>query len=136
MVSTIFDYQLDNIEEHLSQNSTMFDDAKSVNATYHSIISDKINVCPMLKVMHLNIRSLINKIDELHDFLLNFPFKFDVVAMAETWLNDESSIEIDEYQFVGRNRCGKRRGDVGFYVETGCLFKIRKDLNAIGCKEL
>ncbi|ESO01073.1 hypothetical protein HELRODRAFT_175100 [Helobdella robusta] len=84
--------------------------------------------------MHINIRSLIHKADELFDYLNNFVCTFDVVAITETWLNDstEDLICMNGFKFIGKNRLSKHGGGVGFYVSNNLTFKTRDDLNKLG----
>ncbi|ESO10436.1 hypothetical protein HELRODRAFT_183592 [Helobdella robusta] len=85
-------------------------------------------------LMHLNIRSLVNKTNELESYLSNSHIKFNVVAITESWLNErtESLVGMDEYRYVGKNRHDKNGGGVGFYVCNDSTFRIRDDLNTIG----
>ena len=72
-----------------------------------------------LRVGHLNVRSLIDKIDEIR-FLL-FKLDFDVLCFSETWFNESISNEqlcIDEYSIFRKDRMdGKRGGGVCIFVK-------------------
>ncbi|ESO04775.1 hypothetical protein HELRODRAFT_172447 [Helobdella robusta] len=84
--------------------------------------------------MHANIRSLVNKTEDLTDLLNSFSFKFNLVGITESWLNEVSKnlINICGYDYVGRNRTGRHGGGVGFYVDCNCVYKVKDDLNNLG----
>lgn len=69
------------------------------------------------RVAHLNIRSLVPKIDDFRGVILREDY--DVVAVSETWLNDDTDsqlISITGYRFVRQDRIS-RGGGVGIYVK-------------------
>ena len=61
-----------------------------------------------LSVLHLNARSLQNKIDKVELFLNTFDFEFDVITIVETWENDENSKVIC---IPGFNKISQKRSD-------------------------
>lgn len=70
-----------------------------------------------LKVVHINIRSILSKIDLLKDFLLEADY--DIVAVGETWLNDNISddvIYIEGYRVLRLDR--GRGGGVCIYYKN------------------
>ncbi len=84
-----------------------------------------------LKVCHLNVRSLLPKIDKLRLFISKNPF--DVIAVSETWLkpstpNDE--IDIPNYSIYRNDRTDKTGGGMAFYVRNGLPFRLRGDLQS------
>ncbi|ESO03495.1 hypothetical protein HELRODRAFT_173799 [Helobdella robusta] len=121
-------------------------DPKAINNDEHSTM---FRVCvekkdegkmkdPEVMLQHIIVRewkfnekkSLVNKSTELKDYLTSFDFKFDVIAITETWLNkvNEDSIGINGFNFVGKNRSGRHGGGVGLFVKDDIIFKIRNDL--------
>ena len=81
-----------------------------------------------LSVIHFNVRSLRANFDKLCQCLDNLNYKFDVIAITETWMNNDtivSDYEIDEYDLYYVNRVNKRGGGVGIYVK-----------NELNCKQL
>lgn len=60
-------------------------------------------------------------------------YKFDIVAVNETWLRDDTYqqnyVQIPGYNTVFKNRIGKKGGGVGFYLKETLSFKVRNDLN-------
>ena len=71
-----------------------------------------------VKIVHLNIRSLLPKIDQLRQILVEA--KIDIITLSETWLKpeiDTQLVEIDGYTCyrLDRNKgtTGKKRGGGG-----------------------
>ncbi len=77
-----------------------------------------------LKVEHLNIRSIYNKIDSLKLLLNEKPF--DIFTISETWLNSE--ISIPGYTFSRNDRDGRSGGGTLTFVRDGIPYKTRNDL--------
>ena len=98
---------------------------------------DDIKMTRGLKVAHLNIRSLRNKIDSLR--LEGLDSKtIDVLTLSETWLDDsihDSEISLPGFICVRKDRVGGKKGygGVAIYVRAGLPFRIRNDINA-DCK--
>ena len=75
-------------------------------------------------VAHLNIRSLVPKIDNIKQLLRSN--KYDILALSETWLDtsvSNNSISIDNYSLVRRDRVGARGGGVCISIKQGISFK-------------
>jgi hypothetical protein len=73
-----------------------------------------------LKVCHLNVRSLLPKIDTLRQFISKNPF--DVIALSETWLKpstNNAEIDIPNYSITRHDRSDKTGGGTAFYVRNG-----------------
>ena len=55
--------------------------------------------------MHLNIRSIKNKLDKFTNFLGDLKMKFSVIGITETWLDDcYHCYDIEGYTFVHNYR--------------------------------
>ena len=84
-----------------------------------------------LKVCHLNMRSLLPKIDSLRLFVSKNPF--DVIALSETWLKHlttDAEIDIPNYSITRNDRTDKTGGGTAFYVRNGLPFRSRGDLQS------
>ena len=84
-----------------------------------------------LRIAHLNVNRLVNKIDSIKEL---FSIYFDILALTETWLtpditNDE--IYISGYSIILRDRqnivksCG---GGTLVFVRDSILFVVKSDL--------
>ena len=86
---------------------------------------------PFFSVLHFNVRSLTNKLDDLQQYLEELVHKFSVIGICETWLNidNESQIQLPGYSFVNNNRNAKTGGGVGMFISSVINFHVRNDLN-------
>ena len=79
-----------------------------------------------LKIVHLNICSLHNKIDSLRLELQGSAI--DIMTLSETWLNptiQDMEIQLTGYTCVRRNREGhKTGGGVIIYIRDGLPFVV------------
>nr|CAI5843640.1 unnamed protein product [Callosobruchus analis] len=105
----------------------------------------------IIKVCHLNVRSLIGHIVDFSDLIQSN--RYDIVAISETWLNgnvDGPAVQINNYNFVRRDRNdGSRGGGVGIYIknyikyeilsqgdnteDVWVSFKFNNDMYTVGC---
>ena len=51
-------------------------------------ISKKFQDQPHFSFLHLNIRSLMNKVDDLQQYLAEIEDNFSVIGISETWLDN------------------------------------------------
>ena len=82
-----------------------------------------------LHFIHLNIRSLLPKIDQLRDLVLKA--RPTVLGLTETWCDDSITVEeisIPEYICVRKDR-NREGGGVWMYIRAGVAFNIRSDLD-------
>ena len=89
--------------------------------------ASKIN----FSLLHCNIRSILNKYDDLVAYLESLEHKFSVIGLTETWLNNENinDFPLTKYNFVGKARDHKQGGGVGLYVKQSCQYRERHDLS-------
>ena len=91
------------------------------------IISDQKG----LKIIHVNTRSVYNKLDELKVKLR----KFDVIVLTETWLTsatEDSVLQWENFQLVRQDRetiRNKRGGGVCVYIKVPIDFEVINDFN-------
>ena len=92
-----------------------------------------------LKIIHMNIRSLLPKIDQIRTLLINS--KIDIIILSETWLNasiDSQMVNIPGYSLIRHDRSfgskskTKRGGGLSIYMNEALSsdLKILKDLNS------
>ena len=84
-----------------------------------------------LKVAHINIRSIMGKLDLLKLLLMEKPI--DILAVSETWLKPsilDSEVCIDEYSCVRRDRLGKGGGGTMIYVRDGISYRVGTELGS------
>ena len=71
-------------------------------------------------ILHLNCRSIFNKLGELNAFLSSCSSNqpFSTIGLTETWLNDISAplVSIPDYNFLYKNRPNRSGGGVGLLI--------------------
>ena len=83
-----------------------------------------------LKVLHLNIRGLLNNLPKLEEIFSSFK-NIDIFGVTETHLNDDDSVSIvyiPGYTFVNKPRVKGRGGGVGVYISNRIPYHRRFDL--------
>ena len=78
---------------------------------------------------HLNVRSLVNKIDDVRSLIDKNPF--DIFTVSESWLNSsisDSEISLSGHALVREDRKNKRGGETAIYVRDGIPYTHRIDL--------
>ena len=114
-----FDYDFDpdiNFFNNLSFQSNYFTPSEiKENIAIHSS-----NFC----LMHINVRSLLHKTNDINTLLHDSDIDFNVLAISETWLNDVNapSVHIPNYQFIYKNRPNKQGGGVGLFIKNELSF--------------
>ena len=92
-----------------------------------------------LLVLHMNARSLINKIARLEIFLESLNFSFDIIAISETWENitNEQFLNLAGFTLVSKMRSdGRTGGGVALFIKDTIPFKIRNDISTNFCESV
>lgn len=82
-----------------------------------------------LHILHLNVRSLIHKMDEIR--LLFASNKVGIISFSETWLDNsinDSEIEIENYVVIRKDR-NRNGGGVCVYIRSDICYNVRTDLD-------
>lgn len=61
-------------------------------------------------VLHCNIRSIKKNFDHLLSYLSQHSFKYDVIAITETWLRESESVHLPGYVMLSQPRNSATRG--------------------------
>ena len=118
------------IAEELNNFYTNFDPlnefAKACN--YVETIAELNSINQDLITLHINIRSLIHKQEDLKSLLNNFDV--DVCSINETWLTKENKglVKVPSYTYEGVERTRKIGGGVGFLIRDTLNYKCCLDL--------
>ena len=83
-----------------------------------------------LKVAHLNVCSLLGKVDELRMLMTHTPF--DMLTLSETWLSKDvldCEISLPGYSSVQKDQTIQCGGGVITYIKHGLIFSECEDLN-------
>lgn len=91
-----------------------------------SVVSQSVNVLEnsMFIFRQINVRSLNSCFPKDIDLIMEY--NFDVIAVTETWISDNSTAQlfnINGYKFISLQKPNnKRGGGVAFYVRDGITF--------------
>ena len=97
-----------------------------------SIDAPKVHLVRGLKIAHLNVNRLVNKLDGVCKLMSTY--NFDVPTRSETWLSSNISdceVTIPGYTLVRKDRNGSTKlngGGVLFYIRDNIPFTVKKDL--------
>lgn len=115
-----------NCEEYdLNFSDTRNDTRMITEEDYMKDLADKVQSCASkeIKVTHLNVRSLRNKIDEIR--CLQVFCRFDIIEITESHLDNsitDSQLEIEGMKFV--RLAGTEGGAEGVYYTTLNILKL------------
>ena len=97
----------------------------------NEIIKWNDNYTRGLSLMHLNIRSIPKNIDKLSNYLTLIDLQFSIIALSETWLNNETSdiYELPEYRSIHLTRPSRKGGGVSMYIHRSYDYVERPEIN-------
>lgn len=80
-----------------------------------------------LKILHLNIRSLRNKLQYLEAILNEDGCDTDLIAITETWLykNETEYMNIENYNAIFKCREDSRGGGLAIYIKQNLKYLQR-----------
>ena len=87
---------------------------------------------PGIYCIHLNARSLNSNFREIDDYLSSLNYKFDIIAISETWVSEpeHNKFNINGYDVYHTAIYNKRGGGVALYAKQEVAFKC------LSCKSL
>ena len=116
-------YDADNDVQTINSEYLDMDQLKSMPG------NTNFNSCEF-SCIHMNIRSLPNKINKLEIFI-NDNITIDFFLLCETFLNNTNHdmYNLDGYKFIGKHRQILKCGGVGIFIKNGISFRVREDLS-------
>ena len=130
---------LKTLHEHLSpanEDEHIPDQYYYSSDDFNSLLKTNYNETEQVSAftcLHFNCRSLPHNFDALTLFLSSLTLKSSVIGLTETWLNENSSLDMfkmTDYAFISNSRKSKRGGGVGMYIRNSVKYKRRPDLDA------
>lgn len=84
-------------------------------------------------LIHFNSRSLYSNFSKIKAYLDQFQNKFAVVAISETWLNDDKELQdgLEGYEMFWQNRKNRRGGGVAMFVFSHLKCKVVNNMTAV-----
>ena len=91
--------------------------------TNYITIKDTAHICKsVLSLMHINCRSISNKLQEVE---LLSSCHAEILGVSETWLrNGDPMPAIEGYKFVSKNRDRSLGGGFGFFIKDNIKFTL------------
>ena len=85
---------------------------------FNEKIVSKLQAASTFSISHFNARSMSANFNKLKSVLSSFDFTFDVIAVSETWLNNDDldSFHVDDYDDIHTCRPNRGGGGVALYV--------------------
>ena len=124
-----FDHEFD---EQFEAHHTLKLDFNYYETHEFHLLKDKFE--DPFSLLHTNIRSLQHNRDNLNFLITNLEFKFDIIALSETWNYEDKKhtflppILEGYHDYIGTTG-SSIKGGCGFYVNKNLKPKSRKDLN-------
>ena len=121
-----FDTNISNI----STTHTQFDIIREECHYYEPIkIKDLSSFDNSVSIIHINARSMVNKIDDIATFLVEIRKKVSIVCISETWLHagieDRFSLG-EQYKSFYKSRQGKAGGGSAIFAELNGIQTIKE----------
>jgi len=118
-------------DKHLLNHFAASNDAYYLEDSF-SALTDKIGLRTKetFSLIHFNIRSLPKNRENLLAYLSQFHQKFTVIAISETWANEENQnlLNIPGYNKILKNRTtSSTGGGVALYILDGYTSQVRED---------
>ena len=95
---------------------------ENVKIDYQYYTADKLNVTINYEngfsIVHFNCRSLPQNIERVKESLIEFKNNFDIVALPDTWLNENNKDDyvINDYEACHIVRQNRKGGGVAIYI--------------------
>lgn len=113
------DYKMNEFGSDIDADKHLFNTVGNYCKYYSNEQSREINTDGAFTVIHVNSRSLYKNFDNIKELLSQFK-KFSVIAVSETWLDDEKGPEVEMvgYELFTLNRNRKKGGGVALYINS------------------
>lgn len=109
--------------------------AASIPSCYHAVHSLNTLVQhtrQKFPIIHMNMRSIRHKHDDLLNLFSSLTFSFDVMLFTETWLtSDENPPHFENYVYYGIVRPHGRGGGVAAYVKKPASHELISEFSTV-----
>ena len=119
--------------DHLSLIYSQFEKLRTMCTFYQPSSLSKLlytkNEPSQINILHLNIRSIVNKADNLQTLLKSTNIKWHVICISETWLSKEleSYYGMHKYKPFFKSRINKLGGGSVIYVNESFFPQLLKN---------
>ena len=96
-------------------------------------------ICNSFLIICVNIRSLSNPLNfsKLESFVYNLNAKPDIIAVTETWIQNNSAgiyCNLENYNFISNSKKIAKCGEVGLYIKNCYKFNLIDELTIMNKK--
>ena len=121
---------LDNVDPDVNFSMRPPTSSYMVQDEVNAIFKSKQSILGF-SVFHVNIRSLLGKLDDIKSLVANMHQPFSVIGISETWLNDTTQdlVNLPGYIFLSNHRTTKPGGGVGLYLQNDFEYKVLPESN-------
>lgn len=106
--------------DHLSLTYSQFEKVRT-NCSFSTPtqLKQKSKSLNQLSMLHLNVRSIVNKFDDFEAFLRSSSASWSIICMSETWLTKqlEPLYNLESYKAFFQSRTEKSAGGSAIYVK-------------------
>lgn len=127
------EYKMQDIENNIDPENNLL---ININNSCSYYTDEQFNITFQLvhdiSMIHFNSRSLYANFQSIKDYLRQLKNLFSIIAISETWLNDEKGLdfEIDGYELNYKNRVNRSGGGVAIYVHNSLKYKVVEGMTA------
>lgn len=123
----VLEYNWNDLEAHVDPENNLRS-ISNVSCDYYQEeqLKEKVDLDKGFSLIHFNCRSLYKRFDAINDFLNNLKGKFKLIALSETWIDEErgDAFHMDGYTLYHFNRKNRKAGGVAFFVSSDLKSKV------------
>ena len=103
-----------------------------LDTKFNEEITEPTGSTNFLSLCHVNIRSARKNLGAFENYLNILKHEFTVIALTETWLNDNDCdlYGLSGYKVIGRHRVNRTGGGVAVCIRDHVSFRERPDLSS------
>lgn len=128
------DHRIYDFENDVDPENHVFNHIND-SCRYYSeeLLNDSVELDKTLSLIHFNCRSLPKNFIKINEFLDSFKNKFKLIALSETWINEERDIDlhINGYDLHVNNRSNRSGGGVALYIDSNLKYRLVECLTVV-----
>ena len=104
-----------------------------ISGDHPNIAVEKNNFTDQFSILHINARSMKNKLEDIINFITRTGVQWDIICFSETWLKNDilQYFQMENYNLFASCRLVGEGGGTAVYVHIKHEYEERKYLNCI-----